>query len=470
MPKRAGPGPGTGRSNRAGPENEFAGPGSNVLSRAAAAALVLACVTTPSLAQEGGESPAVIPEIYINNELLERLAKEPSTAGADPEPQPRALLQAPPDWQLESRIYVAPFGGAGPAEPAQAPPAPSVLTTELEALEGGRSGAERKKAAVVKPRDVPPRPAKPAATAAKEAEAVSATPMPEAKAVQEADSASAPVPAEAPIPAEVPVPFEAPVTAEVPPPAKSPAAAEASIPAEPPVTAEVPALSEMPGDAMPLTPKAPATTVEPPPPAPSVDVPAAEAPSAPPAPAAILDELAEAAQRQAPRPSKVTAPPVPEPPVPPASESVATDDQAIAARPPVSDPPSQGPEERLGPAAPTAGASADAETQLSARPLAQVPFQGQILFEAGSTELSPEARVVLDGLARRLLAAEAEAVELRAYATGRDPRRLSLSRGLVARSYLEKLGIEAEKVFLRPLGDKAAEGPAERIDYELVTR
>ena len=437
MRKLAGPGPETGRPERTGFRVEAglgrSGPGLGARPSLTAAgllpALLLALAPLPSLAQDSGETPSGAPEVtgtsdvYVNTELLERLAKERPAPGPSDRPRARPLLQAPPAWQLESRLYVVPLGQSGPAEAAQAPPAPSVLTSELEALEGRRAGAARREA-VIKPRPAPPRPEK--AEAEAEAE-------PEDEAAVSGEAAAS---------AE----REGPEVAEAPPPAEDPGGAD---PTAAPATAESPA--------------------------PSPDEPEAEAetatPSAPPAPAAILDELAE---RQAPRPGRITAPPVPEPPAPSgtgtaAAEASASTETAAPAPPQPAAPPAPGPEERLGPATPAVDAPGDGGAQLAARPPAKTPLEGRILFEAGSTELSPEARSILDGLAARLLTADAEAVELRAYATGLDPRRLSLSRGLVTRGYLEKQGVAADKVFLRPLGDQAPEGPAERIDYELVT-
>ena len=439
MRKHAGPGPESRRPERTGFRAEAclgrSGPGLGArpsLTLTAAVllpALLWALAPLPSLAQDGGEAPPGSPEvpgspdIYVNTKLLERLASERPAPGPSDAPRVRPLLQAPPAWQLESRLYVVPLGQSGPAEAAQAPPAPSVLTSELESLEGRRAGAARREA-VVKPRPAPPRPEK-----------AEAEPGP---VDQAAARATAVAPGES----------EGPETTEPPPPegpGGEATAAEAAAESPAPSPAEV----------------------------------AAATPGAPPAPATILGELAE---REEPRPSKITAPPVPEPPVPepqvpePPTPSgteaaeVSANAEAAAPIPPQSAaPPAPAPEERLGPATPAVDAPDDGGPQLTARPPAKAPLEGRILFEAGSTELSPEARSILDGLAARLLTADAEAVELRAYATGLDPRRLSLNRGLVARGYLEKQGVAVDKVFLRPLGDKAPEGPAERIDYELVT-
>jgi outer membrane protein OmpA-like peptidoglycan-associated protein len=238
-------------------------------------------------------------------------------------------------------------------------------------------------------------------------------------------------------------------------------------------------LAPEPQDAAPATlpPQAPGEieipAITPPPPAAASPDPESEVPGAatgsdaPPPAAQILGELAEAAEREAPRTRKVIAPPVPEPPPPLVPDADKSDETATADEL-APTPSAPEPEERLGPA-PSPSTAGDPKRQLAARPPAKAPLEGRILFEAGSTELSPEARGVLEGLAESLKAADAEGVELRAYATGRDSRRLSLSRGLVARGYLEKLGVEADKVFLRPLGDKATDGPSERIDFELVT-
>ncbi len=432
MRKHAGPGPETGRPERTGFRVEAglgrSGPGLGARPSLTATcllpALLLALAPLPSLAQDGGETPPGAPEVsgtsdvYVNTKLLERLAKEPPAPGPSDRPQARPLLQAPPAWQLESRLYVVPLGQSGPAEAAQAPPAPSVLTSELEALEGRRAGAARREA-VIKPRPAPPRPENAEAEAAPEDEAA-------------ASGEEAAAPGES----------KGPEVAEAPPPAEDPGGAE---------------------------PTAAAATAESPAPAPDETEAEAATPGAPPAPAAILDELAE---RQAPRPGRITAPPVPEPPAPSGTataEAPASTETAAPTPPQPAAPPAPGPEERLGPATPAVEAPGDGGPQLTARPPAKSPLEGRILFEAGSTELSPEARSILDGLAARLLTADAEAVELRAYATGQDPRRLSLSRGLVARGYLERQGVAADKVFLRPLGDQAPEGPAERIDYQLVT-
>ncbi|MCG8597525.1 MAG: hypothetical protein MI785_24610 [Kiloniellales bacterium] len=406
MPKRAGSGSGTERPAQAGLGLEDGRPGPGSFARRAGVLLILVLPSTSAslsaLAQDDG-GPAEPTAVYVNTELLERLAAGRAAASPRNARQPRPLLQAPPSWQLRSRLYVVPPGQAGPAAPTQAPPAPSVLTSELEALEGGRSGGRRSEAEAVRPRDVPARPAETAATPPPDEET--------AASALGSETAGGQVPA--PLPAEPPGSAEAP-----------PSTAEIAAPASP--LAQGPA-------------------------------------GAPPAPAAILGELAEAATREASRSGRITAPPVPEPPAPPGAATPAARDDAA---PPATVAAAPEPEKRLGPAAP---AAKETDSQISARTPVEVPLKGRILFEAGSTQLSPEARGVLEGVAGRLLAAEAEAVELRAYATGRDPRRLSLSRGLVARGYLETLGVEAEKVFLRPLGDQAAEGPVERIDYELVT-
>ena len=482
--------------------------------------LQIVLATSPSRAQEQGEIPASTPEVYVNTELLERLATEGTAARPSAEETPQSLLQTPPSWQLESRLYVVPLGRAQPAEPALAPPVPSVLTSELKAQEGGRAAPARKRPSVVMPREAPPRSPKvvvapdsgdkaPARAAGSQGEAFG-------------EQAAAPVPAPPAASSEADIPAAAPpqLTADLgvrgedaasgasgpetpapgsqagagsPPPRQALDKTEIPTAAPPRLTTELQGLGEdaasgasgpqnlvpEPPDAAPpaLPPQGPGTieipAMSPSPAATASPDPEPETPAdatgadAPPPAAQILDELAEAAEREAPRTRTVVAPPVPEPPPPldpdaiPSDETTAADELATAA------PPAPDPEEQLGPV-PAPLTTKDAGRQIAARPPAKASPEGRILFEAGSTELSPEARGVLEGLAERLKAADAEGVELRAYATGRDSRRLSLSRGLVARGYLEKLGVDPDTVFLRPLGDTATAGPSERIDFELL--
>ncbi len=525
MPKLAGQRPKLQRPDRADKESKL-GPArdhfaarrpSRLAGTALSLALLIAPATSPSLAENEDETSAGTPDVYVNTELLERLATEgpaepPSAAGP-----PQSLLQTPPDWQLESRLYVVPLDQSGPAEPALAPPAPSILTSELKALEGGRAQPQvRKEAPPVKPRAAPPRPAKTVVARDPEVEAT-----PPAAAESQASQTPSTAPTEPPSKAETPPTAPTQVTAELqsggeevasdtpvpeasppevqaapraPLPTEAPSEVEAPAAAPPEITAELQSRGEEAGSdkagSQVLAPEPPkAAPAAPPPQAPDdIDIPAIKPPStaaaapdpepelpaaatgsdAPPPAAQILDELAEAAEREAPKSRRIVAPPVPEPPPPLAPDAEASAKSAATAELAPAAPPAPNPEERLGPA-PASPTTGDTEPQLAARSPAQDAFEGRILFEAGSTELSPEARGVLEGLAERLKAADAEGVELRAYATGKDSRRLSLNRGLVARSYLEKLGVDSDSVFLRPLGDKSTDGPSERIDFELVT-
>ncbi|RMD64237.1 MAG: OmpA family protein, partial [Alphaproteobacteria bacterium] len=92
-----------------------------------------------------------------------------------------------------------------------------------------------------------------------------------------------------------------------------------------------------------------------------------------------------------------------------------------------------------------------------------------VLFAQGSAELTDEARTQLAALARRLAEDESIRVQLLAYAkdTGGGTsraRRLSLSRALAVRSFLIERGIRSTRMDVRALGDKAADGPPDRVD------
>ncbi len=528
MLKLAGPGLKLERSEGAGLETECGltsrHTAAGTLADLAGALLILSLqivlATSPSRAQDQRETPASTPGVYVNTELLERLAAEDAAARPSAEATPQSLLQTPPAWQLESRLYVVPLGRAQPAEPALAPPVPSVLTSELKAQEEGRAAPVRKPAPVVKPREAPPRSAKVAV--APDAEDKAPPSATGSRGEASGAQAAAPVPAPTEAPSEADIPAAAPpqVTADLgdrgeetasgltspqtpapgsqpgsgsPPPRQAPGKTEIPTAAPPQLTAELQGLGEdaasgasrpqipvpEPPDAAPpaLPPQGPGTieipAMSPSPAATALPDPEPETPAAttgsnvPPPAAQILDELAEAAEREAPRTRTIVAPPVPEPPPPLEPDAIVSEETTAETELATAAPPAPDPEEQLGPA-PAPLTTKNRERQLAARPPARVPSEGRILFEAGSTELSPEARGVLEGLAKRLKAADAEGVELRAYATGRNSRRLSLSRGLVARGYLEKLGVDPDTVFLRPLGDSATDGPSERIDFELV--
>lgn len=187
---------------------------------------------------------------------------------------------------------------------------------------------------------------------------------------------------------------------------------------------------------------------------------------------------AEASAQAAPEPppppaAAVEAPAPPEPPAPepPAPEPPA---KVIAAlpppEPPAPEPLASGPPPKQQRAAePPADPAGETRSAVLAAPLAPLE-RVRLRFESGSAALAEEGRAKLEALARTLLAEPARRIEVRAYAAGggearpSDIRRLSLSRALAVRSFLTDKGVAATRIDLRPLGEKAGSGPADRAD------
>jgi len=98
-----------------------------------------------------------------------------------------------------------------------------------------------------------------------------------------------------------------------------------------------------------------------------------------------------------------------------------------------------------------------------------------ILFPPGSAELSDGGAAALKTLAARLEQEASLRVELLAYAagdghSGSKPRRLSLSRAQIVRSYLTERGIATTRIYIRALGDKVEAGPPDRVDVRAQGR
>ncbi len=135
-------------------------------------------------------------------------------------------------------------------------------------------------------------------------------------------------------------------------------------------------------------------------------------------------------------------------------------------------------------AADPAAASGPSETEASAAKAAALPTANigaatrpivSILFPPGSAELSGGGQAALNSLAARLEEEETLRVELLAYAagdgrSGSRPRRLSLSRAQVVRSYLTERGIATTRIYIRALGDKVEAGPPDRVDVRAQGR
>jgi outer membrane protein OmpA-like peptidoglycan-associated protein len=121
---------------------------------------------------------------------------------------------------------------------------------------------------------------------------------------------------------------------------------------------------------------------------------------------------------------------------------------------------------------PAAASGAAPPAKTNARPPAE--RLGQVVFEAGSGELSEIARAELD----RVLTAlppegDRRRIQLLGFATGdaqlvSTNRRLSLDRVLAVRQYLLEHGIKLERMDARALGTtEFGEGPADRVDVML---
>ncbi len=226
-----------------------------------------------------------------------------------------------------------------------------------------------------------------------------------------------------------------------------------------PAAAPAPAVASAP-PAQIEAPKPPAA----PDPAPDVHTaarpPAPEAPTTPPEPvkppaAASQIEIPSSAPAQA----DIQLPTqVPEPPRPPAAPPVS----ARAAEPAIEAP---APTAETPPARPA--------PQVAALPQAQEELELRVEFESGSARLPDDARQPLQQLVNQIDGDPDMRVQLRAYAGGSAEtsslaRRLSLSRALAVRSYLIEQGVRSTRMDVRALGNKAGEGPPDRVDIVLV--
>ncbi|MCK5658539.1 MAG: OmpA family protein [Alphaproteobacteria bacterium] len=96
-----------------------------------------------------------------------------------------------------------------------------------------------------------------------------------------------------------------------------------------------------------------------------------------------------------------------------------------------------------------------------------------IEFDASSSEISSTAYRKLNALVSQMNAALEMRVQIRAYA-GEDnngqsgARRMSLSRGLMVRTYLTDKGIEPTRLDIRALGSKTEKIPLDRVDIVFV--
>lgn len=145
------------------------------------------------------------------------------------------------------------------------------------------------------------------------------------------------------------------------------------------------------------------------------------------------------------------------PAVPPAAPPVA----ALA---PLEPPPPAHPAPARQPVPVVAGAAGEAQP---------IPQGVRVTFGPDSVDLNPQTDAALQALAHRAAANPGATVTVMAYAAGppddpSTPRRLSLSRALVAREVLLEQGIGSTHIYVRALGANAGDGPADRVDVTVM--
>lgn len=93
----------------------------------------------------------------------------------------------------------------------------------------------------------------------------------------------------------------------------------------------------------------------------------------------------------------------------------------------------------------------------------------RLTFAAGSADLNPATDAALQKLAHEAAAKPDTTITVNAYAAGSpddpsSPRRLSLTRALIARAVLLAEGIGSTRIFVRALGANIGDGPPDRVD------
>jgi outer membrane protein OmpA-like peptidoglycan-associated protein len=93
----------------------------------------------------------------------------------------------------------------------------------------------------------------------------------------------------------------------------------------------------------------------------------------------------------------------------------------------------------------------------------------RIAFASGQADLSPDSTQTIRQFAGTAPKSDAAAFSVAAYAAGNPDdastaRRLSLSRALAVRDALIQDGVPSARIYVRALGSKAGDGPADRVD------
>ncbi len=114
-----------------------------------------------------------------------------------------------------------------------------------------------------------------------------------------------------------------------------------------------------------------------------------------------------------------------------------------------------------------APSSDDANKKVS--PIEPKEVLTSLMFDKDSSELSPTIKAELDNTAAFLMQSPNIRVQIQAYSHSEnqsksDARRMSLSRGLMVRSYLTDKGIKPVRLDIRALGDNTEKRPQDRVD------
>jgi len=97
----------------------------------------------------------------------------------------------------------------------------------------------------------------------------------------------------------------------------------------------------------------------------------------------------------------------------------------------------------------------------------------RVTFGPGTADLNPATQAALVAIAQKAKATPGEPVNILAHAPEipddpSTPRRLSLTRALVARAVLINQGIDSTRIYVKALGPTDLDGgPADRVDVVL---
>lgn len=158
------------------------------------------------------------------------------------------------------------------------------------------------------------------------------------------------------------------------------------------------------------------------------------------------------------------------PPPPPPSEPKPTRSASAAPPPP---PPAVPKRQEATPAsAPVATTSSPAPQPSSQSASGDTT---RIAFPGGQSQLPGDAAAKLDPVIAKLKEDSGLRLQLMAYANGdqdgaNKARRLSLSRALAVRAYLIDNDIASTRMDVRALGNRADDGPADRVDLVVINR